>query len=84
MVELTYLLPGVDMPDLGEEEPWLLVEASDDGRFFGTGCGRMPSGDAVFYASLPDSDVTLEAALTAAVDWAAERGVGRIWVQTTP
>jgi hypothetical protein len=22
------------MPDLGEEEPWLLVEASDDGRFF--------------------------------------------------
>ncbi len=82
MVEVIYLRPGDQIPDLPEDEPWLTVEASDDGRFFGTGYGFKPSGEGVFYASLPESDVTLEAALAAATAWAAERGVPRIWVQT--
>jgi hypothetical protein len=84
MVELIYLQPGEQMPELSEDEPWLTAEASDDGRFFGTGCGFKPSGESVFYASLPESDVTLEAALAAAKGWAQERGVPRIWVQTSP
>ncbi len=84
MVEVIYLQPGQLMPDPPQDEPWLTVEASDDGRFFGTGHGFNPSGEDVFYASLPESDVTLEAALAAATEWAAERGVPRIWVQTAP
>ena len=40
MVELTYLAPGERLPELPDDEPWLTVEASCDGRFFGTGYGR--------------------------------------------
>ena len=29
MVEVIYLQPGQQMPDLPEDEPWLTVEASD-------------------------------------------------------
>lgn len=72
------------MPELPEDEPWLVLEASDDGRFFGTGHGRNPSGAGEFYVSLAESDISLEAAIAAATDWASERGVRRIWVQTTP
>jgi hypothetical protein len=84
MVELVYLAAGKQMPELSGDEPWLTVEASDDGRFFGTGWGRTPSGDTVFYASLPHEDESLEAALAAAKQWASERGVPRIWVRITP
>jgi hypothetical protein len=84
MVELIYLSPGEQMPEVGDDQPWLTVEASDDGRFFGTGWGRKPSGEGVFYASLAENDASLEAAIAAATEWAVERGVSRIWVQTTP
>ena len=84
MAELIFLSPGERMPELPEDEPWLTLEASDDGRFFGTGYGRKPSGEDVFYVSLAETDVSLEAAITAATDWASERGVLRIWVQATP
>jgi len=84
MVELIYLSPGEQMPEVADDEPWLTVEASDDGRFFGSGWGRKPSGESVFYVSLSEDDVSLDAAITAATKWAAERGVARIWVQTTP
>jgi hypothetical protein len=56
----------------------------DDGRFFGTGWGRKPSGEGVFYASLAENDASLETAIAAATEWAVERGVSRIWVQTSP
>lgn len=46
--------------------------------------GFKPSGEGVFYASLPENDLTLEAALAAATQWAGERGVPRSWVQTSP
>ena len=84
MVELIYLPPGERMPELPDEELWLSVEASEDGRFFGSGYGRKPSGEGVFYVSLPESDTSLEAAIAAATDWAGERGVLRIWVQSKP
>ncbi len=84
MVDYIYLQPGGQIPEMTEEDAWLIVEASDDGRFFGSGYGFKPSGEGVFYASLCESDVTLEAALAAAKEWARERGVSRIWVQTSP
>jgi hypothetical protein len=84
MVEHIYLQPGEQMPEMANEDAWLIVEASDDGRFFGSGYGFKASGEGVFYVSLPDSDVSLEAALAAAAAWAADRGVPRIWVQASP
>lgn len=84
MVELVYLSPGGKMPETADDEPWLIVEASDDGRFFGSGWGRKPSGESVFYASLSEDDVSLEVAISAATKWASERGVPRVWVQKTP
>ena len=84
MVELIYLRPGEQMPDLADDEPWLAVDSSDDGRFFGTGYGFKPSGEGVFYVSLAESDVSLETAIAAATQWAGEKGVRRIWVQKTP
>jgi len=84
MVELVYLSPGEQLPERADDEPWIMVEASDDGRFFGTGCGRNSSGESVFYVSLSENDTSLEAAIAAATQWAVERGVSRIWVQTAP
>lgn len=84
MVELVYLRPGEEMPKVADDQPWLIVEASDDGRFFGTGWGRKLSGEGVFYVSLAEDDASLEEALGAATKWAGERGVIRIWVQTSP
>jgi hypothetical protein len=84
MVDLVYMAPGEQLPTLPDEEPWLSVEASDDGRFFGTGYGRMPSGEGAFYISLAEKDGSLEKAIVAATAWAEEWGVLRIWVQTTP
>jgi hypothetical protein len=45
--------------------------------------GFKPSGECVFYISLSENDVSLEVAIAAAREWAAEHGVSRIWVQTT-
>lgn len=84
MAEVIYLQPGERMPESPEDEPWLTVEASDDGRFFGSGYERKPSGKGVFYVSLAENDLTLEAAIAAATEWAGERGVARIWVQAAP
>ena len=83
MVEVVHLEPDEQMPELPDDEPYLLVEASDDGRFFGSGWGHRPSGEVVFYMSAAESDVSLEAALAAAREWAAQRGVSRVWVQAT-
>jgi hypothetical protein len=84
MAAIHHLPPGEQMPDHGEEEPWLIIEASDDGRFFGTGSARKSSGEWVFYASLPENDNALDSALAAAERWAAKYNVPIIWVQTTP
>ena len=35
MVEYIYLKPGEQMPEMADEDAWLVVEASDDDRFFG-------------------------------------------------
>ena len=72
------------MPEVPDDEQWLAVEADDDGRFFGSGWGRKPSGESAFYVSLAENDATLEAAVSAAAEWAVERGISRIWVQATP
>lgn len=84
MVELVHLAPGEQLPTLPNEEPWLIVEASDDGRFYGTGYGRKPSGEDVFYISSAENDEILETAIAAATTWAEKRSVPRIWIQTTP
>ena len=84
MAEIIYLQPGQQMPDLSDDEHWLIVEASDDDRFFGSGFARKHRGEGVFYASLLESDVSLELALEAAEEWAAKYQVPRIWVQTKP
>ena len=84
MAAIIYLSLGEQMPDHGGDEPWLIVEASDDGRFFGTGAAWKSSGEWVGYGSLPENDSTLAEALAAAERWAAKYGVPTIWVQTTP
>ncbi|WP_426265784.1 hypothetical protein [Sphingomonas sp. LHG3443-2] len=84
MIEHIYLQPGEQMPQMKDEDAWLIIEASEDGQFLGTGYGFKASGEGVFYASLPASDTTLEAALAAATEWVKDRGVSRIWVQTSP
>jgi hypothetical protein len=84
MVEIVHLAAGEQMPDMPDEEPWLTVETSDDGRFFGTGSAYKPTGEAVFYASVTEDDVTFEAVLAAATKWAVKYGVRRIWVQASP
>ena len=84
MAAIIYLSPGEQMPDRGDDEPWLIVEASGDGRFFGTGAAWKPSGEWVGYGSLPENDGALADALEAAERWAAKHSVPTIWVQTTP
>ena len=84
MANLIYLPPQEQMPDLGDDQRWLTVEASDDGRFFGTGGSWKADGEAVFYGSLAEDDVSLGKALEAAQAWAAKYRVPTIWVQLTP
>lgn len=81
---IIYLSPSEQMPEHGEDDSWLIVEASDDDRFFGTGVASRPSGEWLLYCSLPEDDSTLADALTAAERWAADHSVPTIWVQTTP
>jgi hypothetical protein len=78
MAQIVHLSPGEPAPD---EECWLLIEATNDGLFYGTGAGLLPNGEPVFYASLAESDVSLETALAAAQRWAADRNVPTIYVQ---
>ena len=33
MVEVVNLAPGEDMPDVGDDKPWLIVEATSEGLF---------------------------------------------------
>lgn len=84
MVEIFHLAPGEQLPTLRDNETWVVVEASDNGRFFGTGYGLTPKGEDVFYISLAENDGSLDLAIVAATRWAEKRGVPRIWVQTTP
>lgn len=84
MAEVIYLSPGEAVPEAWDDRAWLIVEASDDGRFFGTGSAWKPSGEWVGYCSLAENDHSLETALAAAQQWAAAYGVPEIWVQAIP
>jgi hypothetical protein len=84
LVEIVRLEPGQELPDVPDDQPWLAVEASDDGRFVGTGWGYKSGGECVFYISLANSDLSLEAAVEAAVSWGSEHGVDRVWLKTDP
>ncbi|MEJ6789546.1 hypothetical protein BrevBR_08320 [Brevundimonas sp. BR2-1] len=84
MTKVIYLSPGEQLPDVGDDQPWLTIEASNDGQFFGTGASWKASGEWVGYCSLVEDDVSLETALAAAQDWATKYGVPTIWVQVTP
>lgn len=84
MIEIIYLPPGETMPNVGDDQPWLLIEATGDGLFYGTGGAWKKGGEWVGYRSLPDDDVSLETALAPAKEWATEYGVPTIWVQATP
>ena len=84
MVELVHLAPDESAPEPLDEERWIYVEANDEGGFYGSGWSRKPSGESVFYRSLSEDDVTLEAAIAAAIEWAEKYSVPRIWVQREP
>lgn len=71
---------GAMMPDMGDQGRWLTIEA-DGGKYFGTGSSWKNSGEWVGYGSLVENDVSLEAALAAAQEWAAKYEVPTIWVQ---
>lgn len=80
MAEIVYLDIEAERPDLAEEQPWLFIEESSDGLFFGSGSARKSSGDWVGYASLSENDRTLQLALAAAREWAERYSVPTIWV----
>lgn len=84
MAELIYLAPDEDKPEAQDEERWLIVEANSEGGFYGSGWSRKPSGESVFYRSLSEDDVSLEAAIAAATEWAEKYSVPKIWVQREP
>ncbi len=84
MVDIVYLQPDENMPDVGDNGRWLTVEASDDGRFFGSGGSWKSSGEWVGYLSLAEDDFSLEVALAAAKEWAEKYEVPIIWVQQKP
>jgi hypothetical protein len=84
MAEVIYLANGEDDPNFAEDEPWIIIDSSDDGRFFGTGASWKTNGDWVGYGSLCENDLTLEKALEAAQAWAVKYNVPRIWVQLKP
>ncbi|USQ96523.1 hypothetical protein [Caulobacter sp. RL271] len=84
MAEVIYLSSDEQMPDLGDDHRWLTVEASGDGRFFGTGGSWKADGEWVGYGSLAEDDISLENALAAAQAWAEKYQVPTIWVQLAP
>ncbi|WP_375390646.1 hypothetical protein [uncultured Sphingomonas sp.] len=81
MVAIIYLSPDEKMPDQGDDQRWLTIDASNDGRFFGSGGSFKANGEWVGYGSLAENDVSLKVALAAAQQWAAEYDVPTIWVQ---
>ena len=84
MAEIVYLKPLEELPVLGEEERWLLVEANNAGGFYGSGWSRKPDGESVFYGSLSENDESLAKALAAAKSWADKYSVPKIWVKREP
>lgn len=70
-------------PQFAEDQRWLIVEASGDGRFFGTGSSWKKNGEWLGYASLAEDDVSIEAAIAAARRWASKYEVPTIWVELT-
>jgi hypothetical protein len=84
MAEVVYLSPREQMPDLGDDQRWLMVEASDDGRFFGSGGSWRANAEWVGYGSLAEDDVSLEKAMAAVQAWAEKYEVPTIWVQLKP
>ena len=83
MARIVHLAPGERRPDEGGEKPWLLIEPSGDGRFFGSGGSWKESGEWVGYGSLPEHDISLETAIEAAQQWAAKYIVPTIWVEAS-
>ena len=83
VASVVYLGPGEEMPDVRDDGRWLIIEAND-GRFYGTGGSWKRSGEWVGYGSLSEYDVSLDAALTAAHQWAAKYDVPTFWVQLAP
>ena len=83
VARVVYLAPGEEMPDVGDEGSWLIIEAND-GKFYGTGGSWKRSGEWVGYGSLSENDRSLDAALAAARQWAAKYDVSTIWVQLNP
>lgn len=75
MTAIVYLAPGETMPDSGDGQPWLTIDAVEDGLFFGSGASWKASGEWVGYRSLAEDDVSLEMALAAAKEWAAKYAV---------
>ncbi len=47
MVEYIYLRADEQTLELANEDAWLLIEASNDGYFLGTGYGFKASGEGV-------------------------------------
>ncbi len=84
MTQIIYLTPGEAMPVVADGEPWLFVEAADDGRFFGSGAAWKQTGEWVGYGSLIEDDRSLATAIAAAERWAARYSVPTIWVQAIP
>lgn len=84
MADVIYLSPDEEMPDHGDNQRWLTVDASDDGRFFGTGGSFKPDGGWVGYRSLAEDDGSLETAVASAQQWAAKYDVPSIWIQLKP
>jgi hypothetical protein len=80
MVEVVDLSPGEKRPHGGEDDPWMEVRCTRDGFFFGTGSGYREDGERVHYISHSENDVSLERALTAALEWAGRRGVATLYV----
>lgn len=84
MPDVIYLPSDEQMPDLGDDQRWLTVETSDDGRFIGSGGSWKASGEWVGYGSLAEDEGSLERAMAAAQEWAEKYEVPTIWVQLRP
>ena len=80
MISIRYLEPGEEPPEAADDEPWIHVEATSQGTFYGTGAAWKPNGEWIGYVSLPE-DVSLEKAIKAAQEWAEKYGIATIWVQ---
>jgi hypothetical protein len=83
VASVIYLTSGEDMPDVGDEGRWLIIEAYN-GKFYGSGSSWRRSGEWVGYGSLSENDLSLDVALAAAHQWAAKYEVPTIWVQLAP